>query len=74
MFFMIFSPPEAEVWVISGVFERPCAFLARHEQFATVLDISSSHDLYFPTTVEWENRQQEAHSDSAAENETLIIR
>jgi hypothetical protein len=48
---MIFSPPEAEVWVISGAFERPCAFLARHEQFPALLDISSSHDPYFPTMV-----------------------
>jgi len=59
--------------VISVSFERPRGFLDRHEQFPTVLDISSSRDLYFLTMVGWENRHNEAYSATTSEKQTLIF-
>ena len=43
--------------MISGALERPCGFLARHEQSPTALGISSSRDLYFITMIGWLNQQ-----------------
>ena len=59
--------------MISVSFERPRGFLDRHEQFPTVLDISSSRDLYFLTMVGWENRHNEAYSATTSEKQTLIF-
>ena len=60
--------------MISVVLERPCGFLNRHEQFPTVLDISSCRDLHFPTMVGGVNRRNEAHSATTSEKQTLIFR
>lgn len=46
--------------------------MASYEQSPTVLDISSSHNRYFPAMVGWENRHEEAYSDRAAEKENLV--
>jgi len=43
------------------------------EQFPTVLDISSSRDLYFLTIVGGVNRRNEDDSTTTAEKETLIF-
>ena len=51
-----------ELFRISDAFERLGSFLIRHEQSPTVLDISSSRDLYFPTMVGGVNRRNEADS------------
>jgi len=59
--------------VISVALERPCGFLIRHEQFPTVLDISSSRDLYFLTMVGGVNRRNEADSATTSEKQTLIF-
>lgn len=59
--------------MISVAFERPCGFLNRHEQFPTVLDISSSRDLYFLTIVEGVNRHNEADSATTSEKQTLNL-
>jgi len=59
--------------VISVALERPCGFLNGHEQFPTVLDISSSRDLYFLTMVGGVNRRNEADSATTSEKQTLIF-
>ena len=59
--------------MISVALERPCGFLNRHEQFPTVLDISSSRDLSFLTMVGEVNLRNEADSATTAEKETLIF-
>ena len=59
--------------MISVALERPCGFLNRHEQFPTVLDISSSRDLYFLTMVGGVNRRNEADSATTSEKQTLIF-
>lgn len=59
--------------MISVALERPCGFLNRHEQFPTVLDISSSRDLHFPTMVGGVNRSNEADSATTSEKQTLIF-
>jgi hypothetical protein len=59
--------------VISVALERPCGFLNRHEQFPTVLDISSCRDLHFPKMVEGVNRPNEADSATISEKQTLIF-
>jgi hypothetical protein len=48
--------------------------LNRHEQFPTVIDISSSHDLYFLTLAGGVNRRNEADSATTSEKQTLIFR
>jgi hypothetical protein len=64
---------EGELFRISDAFERPCGFLNRYEQFPTVLDISSSRDLYFLTMVGGVNRRNEANSATTSEKQTLIF-
>lgn len=59
--------------MISGALERPCGFLARHEQSPTALGISSSRDLYFITMIGWLIRHKEAHSTTTTKKETLIF-
>jgi hypothetical protein len=59
--------------VISVALERPCGFLNRHEQFPTVLIISSSRDSYFLTMVGRVNRLNEIRSATTTEKETLIF-
>jgi len=59
--------------VISVALERPCGFMNRHEQFPTVLDISSCRDLHFPAMVEGVNRRNEADSATTSEKQNLIF-
>jgi len=59
--------------VISVALERPCGFLNRHEQFPTVLDISSSRDLSFLTMAGGVNRRNEAVSATTSEKQTLVF-
>ena len=59
--------------MISVALERPCGFLNRHEQFPTVLDISSSRDLCSLAIVEGVNRRNEADSATTSEKQTLNL-
>jgi hypothetical protein len=64
---MTFALTKREVHVISEVLECLCGFLARYEQFPTVLDIPSSRHLYCLTMIGWLIRHKEAHSSATAE-------
>jgi hypothetical protein len=59
--------------VISGTFGASNSFNETFQRSQAVLDIFFCRDLYFPTMVAWENRDEDSQSDIASKKEFLIV-